>query len=204
MLVLRASLSLFLRSTIASSDDITMCSGAVSCSGGARYWGVVLLLLLGSTSFEVSVTSISIFTCFPLFSLSPPSNPVFWFSLFEADPCLGDFDPWVRPEAGFSDSDFLEDLTNFLEVSWVCWLFEDFDDLAIISWLDRLGEKLRMIFSSDPEAWWSSTISSDELGLAPRNEVDEPVHKHKSISICKHKIIGYIYTDCETSIYFFL
>lgn len=77
MLVLRASLSLFLRSTIASSDDITMCSGAVSCSGGARYWGVVLLLLLGSTSFEVSVTAISIFTCFPLFSLSPPSNPVF-------------------------------------------------------------------------------------------------------------------------------
>lgn len=61
-----------------------------------------------------------------------------------------------------------------------------------------------MIFSSDPKAWWSSIISSDELGLAPRNEVDEPVNKHKSISICKHKIIGYIYTDCESCIFFFI
>lgn len=53
---------------------------------------------------------------------------------------------------GFSDSVCLEDFTDFLGESCGCWVLEDFDDLAFISWLDRLAEKLRMIFSSDPEA----------------------------------------------------
>lgn len=129
---------------------------------------------------------------------------MFWFLFFDADFCLGDFDFWVRLEVGFFDFDFLEDLINFLEEFWVCWLFEDFDDLVFIFCLDWFGEKLRMIFLFDLEVWWLSIILFDELGLVLRNEVDEFVNKYKLILICKYKIIGYIYIDCELCIFFFI